>query len=196
MNLLPADAIKVVVPVVDVLEHLQVPYHIGGSLAGAVYGMPRGSADVDLVAELRPEHVDPFVAQLQDDYYVARDSVFEAIRRRTSFNLIHTSTMMKVDVFCPEAVSFAVQEQARARRETLEVEANARVFLVKAPEDLILRKLHWYRAGGESSERQWSDVVGLLKVQSAQLDRDYLAIWAGELEVRDLLDRACTEADG
>jgi len=190
----PFDVLVAVTPVVDVLEQLHVRYHIGGSLASSAYGMPRASADVDLVAELGLEHVDSFVGQLQADYYVDRERVLEAVRQRQSFNLIHLQTAMKVDVFVSEMLPFSQQEQNRARPETLDIAPNARVFFLKSPEDLVLRKLSWYRAGGEVSERQWSDVVGVLKVQAERLDRDYLTRWAAELEVADLLERAFTEA--
>ena len=91
MSLPSLDALAAVTLVVDVLEQLHVRYHIGGSLASSAYGMPRASADVDLVAELRLEHVDMFVGELQADYYVDRERVLEAVRRRRSLNLIHLS---------------------------------------------------------------------------------------------------------
>ena len=188
------DAFAAMTPVVDALDQLAVRYHIGGSLASSAYGVPRATPDVDLVADLRPEHVDAFVGRLEAEYYLDRAGVLEAVRQRRSFNLIHLNTMIKVDVFVAEARPFDRQEQSRAQPQILDVAENARAFFVKSPEDLVLRKLLWSRAGGEVSERQWSDVIGVLKVQAKQLDRDYLAHWAAELELDDLLERAFAEA--
>lgn len=61
---------------------------------------------------------------------------------------------------------------------------------VNTVENAILRKLEWYRRGGESSERQWRDVVGIVNAQDRQLDRAYLREWAGKLGVSDLIERA------
>ena len=88
--------------------------------------------------------------------------------------------MIKVDIFVPESRPFAQEELRRARLQTLDVGIHARPFFVKSPEDLVLRKLDWYRAGGEASERQWSDVLGVLKVQKERLDQEYLAHWAAD----------------
>jgi hypothetical protein len=62
--------------------------------------------------------------------------------------------------------------------------------VVKSPEDTVLRKLLWYREGDGISDRQWNDVIGVLRAQGARLDRDYLERWAAELGVADLLARA------
>lgn len=194
MNLGPPDALAALTPVVEALERLGVRYHIGGSLASSAYGMPRATADVDVVAELHPEQVDGFVSQLQSEYYLERERAREAARQRGSFNLIHLETMVKIDIFVPGALPFEQEEQQRARPQTLDVAEHARTFLVKSPEDLVLRKLSWYRAGGEVSERQWDDVIGVLKVQAERLDIGYLRRWAVELQIDDLAERALEEA--
>ena len=67
---------------------------------------------------------------------------------------------------------------------------------VATPEDTVLHKLRWFRDGGEVSQRQWMDAVGVLEVQVDRLDREYLARWARELGVSDLLERALGEAGG
>jgi hypothetical protein len=102
--------------------------------------------------------------------------------------------MVKVDVFIPEDRAFNRQEMQRAVPRTLQTDQGARAFAVKSPEDLVLRKLIWYRAGREASEQQWNDVVGVLRVQVGRLDGEYLSRWAVELAVADLLERALAEA--
>jgi hypothetical protein len=66
--------------------------------------------------------------------------------------------------------------------------------LVATPEDTLLAKLEWYRSGGEVSERQWRDVLGIMMVQGNKLDLAYLRQWAKELKVSDLLERALLDA--
>jgi hypothetical protein len=191
---MPPDPIAVLSPVVDALERLEVRYHVGGSLASSAYGLPRATADVDLIAELRQEHVTTFIEQLQQAYYVDPDAVRDAIERRRSFNLIHLDTMLKVDVFVPADQPFEREELDRARPETLEPAQETRLFMLKSPEDLVLRKLDWYRAGGEISAHQWNDVIGVLRVQRENLDYPYLMNWAKRLGLTGLLERALQEA--
>lgn len=42
--------IRTLTPIVDVLEQLAIPYHIGGSVASSIYGEFRPTQDVDIVA--------------------------------------------------------------------------------------------------------------------------------------------------
>jgi hypothetical protein len=86
-------------------------------------------------------------------------------------------------------IPYDVQLLQRARR--LPVPGvEGRTFSFVSPEDIILLKLRWYREGGETSDRQWEDVLGVLAVQDTALDREYLGRWAEVLGVQDLLDKA------
>jgi len=181
-----------ITPIVEALEQLGVNYHIGGSVASSVHGIVRATIDADLVAELRQEHVRPLVKRLEADYYIDEDAVKDAVRRRSSFNAIHLETMLKVDVFIPKARLFDQEELRRVRLQPL-VE-NTRPFYVASPEGTILNKLEWYRMGGEVSDRQWNDILGVLKVQGTNLDMAYLQRWAVALNVADLLERALVDA--
>jgi hypothetical protein len=188
------DLLEALIPVVEALERLGVAYHVGGSLASSAYGVARSTLDVDVVADLRPEHAAALAASLNDAYYVDEEAVRAAIAARASFNAIHLATTIKIDVFVADRAPFDRAELSRARRETLEDDEHARRFFVKSPEDVVLRKLRWYRDGGEVSERQWSDVVGVLKVQATALDLAYTSAWASQLGLSDLLARALREA--
>ena len=78
---------------------LEVAYFVGGSVASSAYGVARSTLDVDPVADLREHHVDPLVARLSDACYIDAGMIRRALAQRSSFNLIHLDTMMKIDVF-------------------------------------------------------------------------------------------------
>jgi hypothetical protein len=187
--------LEALLPVIEALERLRVPYCVGGSLASSLYGVGRTTLDADLVADLDPRHVPPLVAALQAAYYVDAGMILDAIARRSCFNVIHLASMFKVDVFVLKDRSYDRTAFARIRRDTLTPDGpGAEVFLA-SPEDVVLNKLEWFRLGDEISERQWRDAVGVLKVQKDRLDRSYLARWGSELGLTDLLQRAWKEAE-
>lgn len=183
------EPVEVTFKVTSVLEQLGVPYLIGGSLASTLYGMVRTTQDSDIVAEMRPEHIHAFVAALQDEFYIDDEMIASAIRRNSSFNIIHRETIFKVDVFVPRPSPFLQSQLNRAQRQTFTF-ANTISAKFASPEDTVLAKLEWYRLGGETSERQWRDILGVLKTRAGQLDLDYLRKWAAEINVTDLLERA------
>ncbi len=183
------EPVEVTIKVTTVLEKLSIPYLIGGSLASALYGMVRNTQDADIVAEMRPEHLSPFVAALQDEFYLDEEMIATALQHNASFNLIHRETMFKVDIFIPLPRPFLQSQLARAQRQTFTFETEVSAKFA-SPEDTILAKLEWYRLGGEVSERQWRDILGVLKTRADKLDLDYLEKWADELELANLLKRA------
>jgi hypothetical protein len=183
------EPIEVTLKVTAIFEQLSVPYLIGGSLASTLYGMIRTTQDSDIVAEMRPEHLQPFVLALQNEFYVDDEMIAEAIQRNTSFNIIHRESMFKVDVFIPRPRPFLQSQLARAQRQTFTFENEVSAKFA-SPEDTILSKLEWYRMGGEVSERQWRDILGVLKTRAGELDLVYLRKWAIEIKVADLLERA------
>jgi hypothetical protein len=184
----------VVVKVARALESLKVPYLIGGSLASSTYGMPRATQDVDVVADLKQEHVVPLIDALGPEFYADVEPIREAIRTRSSFNLIHLSTMYKVDVFSVGSEPWAREEMARRRLEQIGPEGNEISLYFCSPEDTILHKLAWYRAGGGVSDRQWGDILGVIKVQADTLDVGYMRRWAAESDLSHLLEQALQEA--
>lgn len=187
------DLFAALTPVVEALDRLGVAYSVVGSVASSAHGVARASIDADLVADLRAEHVAPLVAGLQDEYYVDRDAVEDAVARRSMFNVVHLATMLKVDVYLLTTRAFDRESFDRRRTERLGVSA-ARDLVIASPEDTVLHKLEWYRLGGGVSDRQWSDIVGVLRVQAGSLDLEYMRRWALLLDVADLLERAITEA--
>jgi hypothetical protein len=186
------EPVEVTLRVTGVFERLGVPYLIGGSLASTLYGMVRTTQDSDIVAEMRIEHLQPFVSALQDEFYMDNEMIAESIQRNSSFNIIHRETLFKVDIFIPRPRPFIQSQLARAQKQTFIFETEVSAKFATA-EDTILSKLEWYRMGGEVSDRQWRDILGVLKTRAGELDLAYLQKWANELKVSDLLERALNE---
>jgi hypothetical protein len=184
--------LRTITPIVDVLERLAVPYHIGGSVASSLYGEFRPTQDVDLVADMHLAHVRSFVKRLEGDYYVSEDAIRDAIERRSSFNLISNETFMKVDIFIPKLRAFDQDAVRSIRRQPLT--KGGREFVLASPENTIVNKLEWYQMGGQVSQRQWDDLLNVLRQQGTHLNLAYLDRWASALGVDDLLERALREA--
>ncbi len=182
------ESLTAVLEVIDVFDELKIPYHVGGSLASSVHGVPRQTNDLDLVADMTLAAVPAMEFLLEDRFYIDAEMIRRAIRHRSSFNLVHLATGFKIDVFIQGRGDFDRLEFARHGSHRLE--DMARDLVVKSAEDTVLRKLEWYRLGGEVSDRQWDDILGVLRTQGDRLDLDHLRHWASELGVADLLERA------
>ena len=188
----PAEAFK---RLIEVLESLEIPYMVGGSLAACIYGIPRSTNDVDFVAAVQPEHIPRLAAELGPDFYADPEMIRQALSTGRMFNLIHYSSAYKFDIYPVDAAPY--YQTAFARREMAQYPFEGQEtlkFYVESPEDAVLAKLAWYKAGNQVSERQWSDVLDILRVQQSGLDLAYLRRWAQPLGVADLLGQALREA--
>jgi hypothetical protein len=188
------DLIAAVLPVARCLNDLGVRHYLTGSGASSAHGIARASLDVDLVAELEPDHVDRLIACLGVAYYIPVERIRDAVAHRRSFNLIHLASMFKVDVFVSRGRPFDRIAADRAAAAAIDDAPDAPPLPTATPEDIVLAKLEWFRRGGEVSERQWWDIVGVLKVNRGA-DREYMRRWSVSLGVADLLARALDAAD-
>jgi hypothetical protein len=179
---------------IEVLDRMEIPYHVAGSVASSAHGVPRTTLDIDLVVDLRPERIEEFAADLEKDFYADAAMIGEAFAHGRAANLIHLATAWKFDLFPLRGDAYS--RTAFARRSFREVRPDGREAIecaVATAEDTILRKLEWYRAGGETSERQWNDLRGVCAAAREHLDVAYLRKWAGELKVDDLLQTLLAE---
>lgn len=187
-----SDLLAALKPLLEAFERYDIAYYIGGSVASSARGLPRTTLDVDLVADLSLAHIEPLTTALNETYYIDGDMMLDAIQRQASFNIVHLQTMLKIDIFVLKDQPY---DQTAFRRASPYLQQGGVTAIISAAEDIVLHKLHWYRLGGEISERQWNDVVGVLKVQGQALDIDYMRTWAKELQLTDLLQRALQDAD-
>jgi hypothetical protein len=189
-----SDLIQALRPVLAEFERHGISYCVGGSVASSFYGAARSTLDVDLAAELDETSVLRLVESLSNDYYVSKTAAIDALRHKSCFNMLHANTSFKVDVFISRLRPFDRSVQKRSAVQMLG-DTEQLPARVASSEDILLIKLEWFRLGNEVSERQWSDVLQVARLQAQRLDRAYLELWASELGVTDLLHRLFQETD-
>ena len=189
------ESLLVTLRIAEVLDDLEVRWFLGGSLASSIHGIPRATLDADIVADLQAPLVSAFLRALGKDWYMEEQSVRDAIRNRSCFNLIHLGSAMKVDIFVPKLRRFEGGQFSRALRIPVAEGSTIRIPVCSA-EDIVLAKLEWYRAGGELSDRQWGDILSVLRVNAKNLDFEGMRERAIELAVSDLLASALTQVGG
>lgn len=183
----PAAAFRVLLGAFD---RLNIHYLVTDSVASSFYGSPRATRDIDLVAEVRVEHVTPLVSALGRDFYIDADMMRGAIAAKRAFIVIHLSTSYKFDIFPADSDPYTRAQFERRQHASFAIENESVDFQVVSAEDSILTKLLWYKSGGGVSEQQWRDILGVFDARGAMLDLEYLDKWARHLGIHDLLTRA------
>ena len=180
-------------PVVSAFNKIGIHYYIGGSISSSIHGIPRTTMDIDMIADIKQEHIEALYLSLEPGYYIDKGMIREAIRHRSSFNIIHFDSMMKIDIFVLKEREFDREAFKRKRIGVQDIEGSRFEYFISSPEDIILSKLEWFKMGGEVSERQWRDIIGVLKVQENNLDMEYLQKWIDRLHLSGLWKRLLEE---
>jgi hypothetical protein len=187
------DPVAVTLTVTAALDACHVPYTVGGSLASSFSGEPRASIDADILVAMTGEQIQPLLEALGPEFYADEASLARAVATHGSTNLIHRPSGIKVDLF---VAGSALDQLQLERRRRIQVATRPDRFLyIHSPEDILLQTLHWYRPGGEVSDRQWRDVLAIIVVQGGRLDREYLAKTAANAGLSDLLKRTSREVE-
>ena len=188
-----AEPIKITRMIAGMFEQLQIPYYVVGSLASSFHGIPRATADADLIADIKPKHIRQLSQMLKEEFYVDDERILKAVSSHASFNVIHLGTMFKIDVFIQKRDPLSKAEMARREKYQVTEEKGQELFIASA-EDIVLSKLQWYQSGGCVSDRQWNDVLGVIQVCSDDLDYDYLVNTAEKRKLTSLLNKVLNAA--
>lgn len=183
------DALDIALLVAAAIERAGGEYFVGGSVASSLQGEPRATNDIDFVVGLT--RVRAFAEALGAEFEVDQVMLRDALAGGGSANIFYLPFVTKVDIFGLGSAPYDNVEFARRRR--VQIRASGEHLWIKSPEDTVLRKLLWYREGGGVSDKQWRDIVGVLRVGGSELDVAYLDAWAARLDITELLARARAE---
>jgi hypothetical protein len=162
------------------LESTGIPYMITGSFASSVHGVPRATQDIDVIIEPTRDQLERLMRRLDEPAYGSdKDDALDALRRRTMFSVIDRRGVWKIDFIVRKERPFSKREFGRRRI----VEILGISLFAATPEDVLLAKLEWAKLG--ESERQIRDAAGIIKIQGAKLDVDYVERWVAALEIED-----------
>lgn len=175
--------------VTEILERLGIPYLVTGSMATIYYGEPRFTVDIDIVVDLAAERVPDLCGSFPpDEFYVSEEAARRAVLNRSQFNILHPGSGLKIDLMVSDRSDFDRSRFDRSRRLRTAEEYEA---TFASPEDVILKKLEYYREG--KSEKHLKDIAGVLKISGDELDHAYIETWANRLGVREIWDRVVRE---
>ncbi len=186
------EIVEICLQLIEILNRLGIPYALGGSMASSLQGAPRSTKDADLVVDIQSPQTSAFLQAVEPYFLINKEIIAKAVQEKRSFNLIHLESMLKVDIFPVLDEPFWRTEFSRREEVTFLVEGT--VVWCTSPEDIILKKLYWYRKGGENSDRQWQDILEVFRVHTVRLDTPYMDKWSVELQVSDLLAKAIQQS--
>jgi len=194
-KLVMQDPIWLAAKIGNILDTLSISYYVGGSIASSAHGEPRSTQDADIAISIRKEQTQSLMQAMQSEFYISDIAVEDALRgKSSSFNVIHLETAIKADIYLIKPDREYEQSQLDRRQQFYPDDRPELTFYICSPEDIILQKLIWYRMSRFQSDKQWRDILGVMKLQADSLDRTYLQHWSSQLNVASEIDRAFFES--
>jgi hypothetical protein len=183
------DSFELAAQLHTIFEDTKIAYYITGGVASTTYGEPRTTRDLDVVISLPLSQLDLLISGLERaGFYVPGVDDVRSGRMRT-LGITHITTIARADIVLASDTEFDRLKFSRCQ--AIDIAGRGTLYFA-SPEDVILNKLRWGQAS--QSEKQWRDVLGVLKVQAAKLDFNYLRHWAEQLELLAVLERAIQQA--
>ena len=189
-----ASEIDLAVSLGEILDNLEIPYYLGVGLASSFWGERRQTEDADIAVILEPDKVQQLIADLSTDFYVSDTAIDDAMSdRASSFNVIHMASVIKADIY-PINTTNTLALEAMSRRKQVRLFSEDKSIYLASAEDIVLQKLRGYKIADNYSEKQWRDILGVLKARGQQLDFDYLKLWSDRLQLTPELEQALDES--
>ena len=168
--------------VVEAFDRLRITYLVTGSVASMAYGEPRLTNDIDIVAGIAEDHISGLLEAFPaEDFYISADMIRQAIQQPGQFNIIHPASGLKIDVIIRRDTPF---DRSRFERKRRISPADSYEADFAAPEDVIIKKMEYYREGG--SEKHLRDITGILKIGDAGVDKEYISRWSDRLGLTEV----------
>lgn len=162
-------------------NRMNIPYFVTGSIASIAYGESRFTNDIDIVADIKKEHIlDIIKCFPEEDYYVSEESIKNAIYRKFQFNIIHPASGLKVDVVIRKKSDF--DDMRFSRIYNFKMDGVGVNFA--APEDVIIMKMKYYKMGG--SEKHIRDIMSMIKISKELINFDYIESWVSKLSLEEI----------
>lgn len=188
--MVPEDPAQALADIVLVLEDCAIRYFLVGSFASGIRGKFRATNGIDLVCQLGSEQIADFLNRAQGLFYCDEVAIPQAVQDKSSFNIIHEDSFVKVDIFT-KVGSFESDQFDRASR--LAIPGTEREVVVSSAEYNIVAKLLWYKKSDCVLERQLRDVEEMVRINQGELDMEYLTRWSEHFKVADLLSTIFNE---
>jgi hypothetical protein len=165
---------------VAALDAAAIPYMLTGSYASSIHSIPRATRDIDIIIFPNRDQLTRFIESLPpSSYHSDLQDALDSLRRRSQFNIIDYATGWKIDFIIPPFDEFNVEEFERR----VLIDADGLRLSVVSPEDIVIAKLLWAKAG--ESERQIEDAATVIRVQASKLDIAYVETWVRRLDLDD-----------
>ena len=164
---------------INAFEKLKIRYFITGSIASMFYGEPRFTNDIDVVADIKLEHIRGLLKLFpEDEFFIDEDTLRDAIKSSFQFNIIHPASGLKIDIVIPKVDDF---NKSRFNRIKKVSPIEKTLANLASPEDVIIMKMRYYKEG--ESEKHLRDIASIMKISSSEIDKKYIESWAKKLNL-------------
>lgn len=171
-------------------EALEIPYLVTGSMATIAYGEPRFTRDIDVVVRLEKQDIGRWRSEYpEEEFYLSLEAAGDAIEHSGQFNILHPSSGLNIDLMVASSSEFDESRFSRSRKLPIGPASEA-VFA--SPEDVIIKKLEYYRQG--ESDKHLRDIAGVVKVMGDELDKGYIEAWSRRLGLKSIWKKALEQA--
>ncbi len=148
---------------------------LSGTVAMSLYIVPKSSKDFNFIVHIQPHKIKNFAENFKEGYYCNIESIEEAIKYQSMFNIIDHNSGFKADFVILKNEEFRQVEFNRK----IELEYFGKLIYVVSVEDLLISKLIWIQ--NFNSKIQENDIENLWEY--LELDKDYVKNWVKKLRL-------------